>query len=66
MTQYTINVVDGYVVPEGTLTKEQYVDFVMNMAAQSYMNQYQSADADAGIQAACDAYNAGVQPAQDQ
>ena len=66
MTQYTINIVDGYVVPEGTLTKEQYVDFVMNMAAQSYMNQYQAADSDAGVQAACDAYNAGVHPAQEQ
>jgi len=60
MTQYTINIIDGYVVPEGALTKDQYVDFVMNMAAQSYMNQYQAADADAGIQAACDAYNAAV------
>ena len=60
MTQYTIAIVDGYVVPEGALTKEQYVEFVMNRAAESYQIQYGTATTDGGIQAACDAYNAAL------
>ena len=62
MSIYTINVTDDYVVPAGPLDKDQYVNFVMNMAAQSYMNQYQAATPDEGIQAACDAYNASLPP----
>ena len=62
MSIYTINVTDDYVVPAGPLTSDQYVNFVMNMAAQSYMNQYQAATPDEGIQAACDAYNASLPP----
>ena len=62
MSIYTIDVVENYVVPAGPLTSDQYVNFVMNMAAQSYMNQYQAATPDAGIQAACDAYNAALPP----
>ena len=60
MSQYTINVSDTYVVPEGALTKEQYVEFVMNMAAMSYQSQYGTQDVESGIQAACDAYNAAL------
>ena len=59
-TDYQITVEDGYTVPAGPLTSDQYVNFVMNMAAQSYMNQYQAATPDEGIQAACDAYNASL------
>lgn len=66
MTQYTIAIVDNYVAPGGALTADQYVEFVMNKAAESYMKQYGTADADAGIQAACDAYNAAPpQPVQE-
>ena len=60
MSQYTINVNDAYVAPEGALTSEQYVEFVMNMAAESYMKQYGTQDVESGIQAACDAYNAAL------
>ena len=60
MTQYTINIVDDYAVPEGILTKEQYVEFVMNKAAESYKRQYNTDTADEGVQAACDAYNAAI------
>lgn len=60
MSQYTINVNDAYQVPEGALTKEQYVEFVMNMAAKSYQSQYNTQDVESGIQAACDAYNAAL------
>ena len=60
MTDYTIAVTDGYVVPEGPLGAAQYVDFVMNRAAESYMAQYQTATVNEGIQAACDAYNAAL------
>lgn len=60
MSQYTINVSDTYVVPEGALTKEQYVEFVMNMAAKSYQSQYGTQDVESGIQAACDTYNAAL------
>ena len=62
MSIYTIDVVENYVVPAGPLTSDQYVNFVMNMAAKSYMNQYQAATPDEGIQAACDAYNASLPP----
>ena len=57
-TNYTVAIDDAYVTPEGAMTKEQYVTFVMNKAAESYKNSYQTADFDGGIQAACDAYNA--------
>lgn len=60
MSVYNIDVVENYVVPAGPLDKDQYVNFVMNMAAQSYMNQYKTATPDEGIQAACDAYNASL------
>ena len=60
MSQYTINIQDAYVVPEGALTKEQYVEFVQNRAAESYMKQYGTQDVESGIQAACDAYNAAL------
>lgn len=59
-TDYTVAIDDAYVVPEGALTKQQYVTFVMNKAAESYKNQYATATVDEGIQAACDAYNAGL------
>lgn len=65
MTQYAINIVDEYIVPEGALTKEQYVNFVMNRAAESYQIQYGTATTDDGIQAACDAYNAALPAAQE-
>ena len=65
MTQYTIDIVDVYVTPEGALTKEQYVEFVMNKAAESYQMQYGAATTDDGIQAACDAYNAALPAAQE-
>lgn len=62
---YTVTVDDAYVVPEGVLTKQQYVDFVVNKAAESYMHSYATADFDSGIQAACDAYNAALpEPAE--
>jgi hypothetical protein len=57
---YTVAIDDAYVVPPGPLTKEQYVDFVMNMAAESYKNQYGTDTKEEGIQAACDAYNAAL------
>lgn len=49
-------------MPAGPLDKAQYANFVMNMAAKSYMNQYGAATFDEGIQAACDAYNAALPP----
>ena len=62
MSIYTIDVVENYVVPAGPLEAKQYVEYVMNMAAKSYMNQYQTATVNEGIQAACDAYNAALPP----
>lgn len=62
---YTIDVIDNYVVPAGPLTSEQYVDFVMNRAAESYMKQYGTATVNEGIDAACAAYNASL-PAGDE
>ena len=62
MAQTTYNVVidDDYVIPVGDLTKEQYVTYVMNYAAESYMKQYKTATVNDGIQAATDAYNASL------
>ena len=57
---YTIDVIDNYVVPAGPLTSDQYVDFVMNRAAESYMKQYGTATVNEGIDAACAAYNASL------
>ena len=59
-TNYALVIDDAYAVPEGAMTKEQYVTFVMNKAAESYRNSYGTADFDSGIQAACDAYNASL------
>lgn len=61
--KYTINVSDDYVVPAGPLEAKQYVEFVMNNAAKSYMGQYKTETVNEGIQAACDAYNAALPPA---
>jgi hypothetical protein len=64
MTDYTIQIDDNYVLPAGPLDADQYVNFVMNRAAESYKNQYGTTTCDEGIQAACDAYNAAL-PAED-
>ena len=60
--EYTINIVDDYVVPAGPLDAKQYVEYVMNRAAESYKNQYQTATVNEGIDAACAAYNAALPP----
>lgn len=61
-TTFTILIDDDYAAPAGALTVDQYLSFVMNMAAKSYKSQYGAADVEAGIQAACDAYNAALPP----
>ena len=62
---YAINITDDYVVPEGPLTAEQYVNFVMNNAAKSYQAQYKTDTVNEGVQAACDAYNANLPPSNE-
>jgi hypothetical protein len=60
-TNYTVIIDDSYTPPEGQiLTNEEYVNFVMNKAAESYQNQYQTQTVDEGITAAREAYNASV------
>lgn len=59
---YAINITDDYTPPEGPLSAEQYVNFVMNYAAKSYQAQYQTDTVNEGVQAACDAYNANLPP----
>ena len=59
-TEYTVIIDDSYVTPEGALDKAQYVNMVMNKAAESYMKGYAAADFEAGIQSALDAYNAAL------
>jgi hypothetical protein len=63
--KYTIDITDDYAPPPGPLTAEQYVEFVMNRAAESYKAQYKTDTVNEGVQAACDAYNAALPPAQD-
>jgi hypothetical protein len=61
MSDYTVQIVDDYVAPtEPLATNEEYVDFVMNMAAESYMNQYGTKTTDEGITAAREAFNASL------
>lgn len=60
---YAINITDDYTPPEGPLSAEQYVEFVMNRAAESYKVQYKTDTVNEGIQAATDAYNASLPPA---
>ena len=63
MTEYTVDIVDGYVQTTTPLaTNEEYMDMVCNMAALSYMNQYGTATSDEGITAAREAYNASLPP----
>ncbi len=61
--QYIVEVIPE-VSPQPTepLTKEQYIDWVVNRASESYMNQYSTASKEDGIQAACDAFNAAIPP----
>ena len=58
--EYVIVIVPKYVVPDGPLNDAQYVDFVQNMAAMSYMAQYGVATPEEGIAAARAAYNASL------
>ena len=60
--KYEIDIRDDYTPPEGPLTAEQYVEFVMNRAAESYKNQYGTATVNEGVQAATDSYNANLPP----
>jgi hypothetical protein len=60
MTDYAIQIDDNYAPPAAPLDAEQYVNFVMNRAAESYKVQYNTTTCDEGIQAACDAYNAAL------
>lgn len=57
---YTVTIDDNYTVPAGALDKAAYVEFVLQMAAESYAKQYGKATKEEGIQAACDAYNASL------
>lgn len=60
MSDYTLTIDDDYETPTGALTRSEYVEFVMNHAAESYMKQYGTADKESGIQAALDVYNASL------
>ena len=59
--KYAIEISDDYVVPTGTIdTNKDYIDFVMNKAAESYKKQYDAATVNDGITAARESYNASV------
>lgn len=58
--QITLTIEQDYVVPEGALDTQQYMEFVANMAAKSYQTQYGVNTIEAGIEAARDAYNASL------
>jgi hypothetical protein len=56
-----VTIENDYVQPTTAIaTDEGYVNMVMNMAAQSYMNQYNTATPDEGITAAREAFNASL------
>lgn len=54
---YTVDIRDDYTAPEGPMDAAQYIDFVVNRAAQSYQRQYGTENVNAGVRAACDAFN---------
>ena len=58
--QITLTIEQNYVVPEGPLDTQQYMEFVANMAVESYMKQYNVDTIEAGVEAARDAYNASL------
>lgn len=56
--EYNVNIVANYVQPTVAITTdEDYVNMVMNRAAQSYMSQYAVATPEEGIAAARAAFN---------
>ena len=58
---YTIDITpDVYPQPTAPVTKEEYLTYVLNRAAESYANQYGAASKEDGIQAATDAFNASL------
>ncbi len=58
-----IDIVDGYEAPTEPLkTDADYVAFVMNIAAQSYAQQYGVGTVEKGIAAAREAFNAALAP----
>jgi hypothetical protein len=58
---YQITIENEYVQPTTAIaTDEGYVNMVMNMAAQSYMHQYNTATSEDGITAAREAFNAAL------
>lgn len=58
----SVNITDAYEPTGESLTPSQYVNFVMNMAAKSYMSQYKTNTVDEGVDAACQAYNDSLPP----
>jgi len=52
---YVVEISDEYVV-SAINTNEDYVNFVMNKAAESYQNQYGTSTVEEGITAAREAY----------
>ena len=63
--KYTVTTVADYVQPTTPLaTDGEYVNMVMNMAAQSYMNQYGTDNVEDGVTAAREAYNAALPQAE--
>jgi hypothetical protein len=61
MSVYTVDVIPE-VSPQPTepLTNAQYIDWVVNRAAESYQTQYGAASKEAGITAAREAFNASI------
>jgi hypothetical protein len=58
---YTVTIENDYAQPTTPIAdNEGYVDMVMNMAAQSYMHQYNTATPEDGITAAREAFNASL------
>jgi hypothetical protein len=58
---YTVTIENDYAQPTTPIAdNEGYVQMVMNMAAQSYMHQYNTAAPEEGITAAREAFNAAL------
>ena len=58
---YKITLDDKYAVPEGPMaSNEDYLTFVLNMAAKSYAAQYGAATSEDGVTAARETYTAAL------
>ena len=61
-TNYAVVMDDEYTPPAIINTNQDYINFVLNKAAESYQKQYNTADKESAITAAIESFNANLVP----